>query len=61
MRQELVARLEAQAKEIECCLEGNQCPLCSKSLLHNWHTIRGLPEELYLKTHRYGPTGIPPE
>ena len=23
---------------MECCLEGNQCPLCSKSLLHNRHT-----------------------
>ena len=39
MRQELVFGLEARAKEIECCLEGNQCPLCSKSLLHDWHTI----------------------
>ena len=39
MRQELDAGLEARAKEIECCLEGNQCPLCSKSLLHDRHTI----------------------
>ena len=39
MRQELVAGLEARAKQMECCLEGNQCPLCSTSLLHNRHTI----------------------
>ena len=38
-RQELVARLETRAKQMECCLEGNQCPLCSTSLLHNRHTI----------------------
>ena len=24
---------------MECCLEGNQCPLCSKSLLHDRHTM----------------------
>ena len=38
-RQELIIRLETRAKEIECCLEGNQCPLCSRSLLHDKHTI----------------------
>ena len=26
-------------KQIEACLEGNQCPLCLESLLHNLHTI----------------------
>ena len=27
MRQKLVARLETRAKQMECCSEGNQCPL----------------------------------
>ena len=26
-------------KQIEACLEGNQCPLCLERLLHNRHTI----------------------
>ena len=39
IRQELVTGLETLAKQMECCLEVNQCPLCSTSLLHNRHTI----------------------
>ena len=38
-RQEVVAGLEARAKQMECRLEGNKCPLCLASLLHNRHTI----------------------
>ena len=38
-REELTAELKVRVKQIEARLEGNQCPLCLESLLHNWHTI----------------------
>ena len=38
-RQDLIQGLEERAKQIEACLDGNTCPLCLKSLLHNRHTV----------------------
>ena len=38
-REELTTGMEVRAKQIESHLEGNQCPLCLESLLHNRHTI----------------------
>ena len=44
-REELTAGLEVWAKQMEFCLEGNKCPLCLESLLHNWHTIENCLED----------------
>ena len=44
-RQDLLQGLEERAKQIEFRLEGNQCPLCSKSLLHDRHTIEDCLED----------------
>ena len=44
-RQDLLQGLEERAKQIEFCLEGNQSPLCSKSLLHNRHTLENCLED----------------
>ena len=44
-RQDLLQGLEECTKQMEFCLEGNQCPLCSKSLLHDRHTIEHCLED----------------
>ena len=43
--QDLQQGLDERAKQIECRLEGNQCPLCSKSLLHDRHTLEDCLED----------------
>ena len=44
-RQELTEGLEAWAKQIGFCLDGNKCLLCSSSLLHNRHTMEDCLED----------------
>ena len=44
-RDELTTGLEAWAKQMEFCLQGNKCLLCSVSLLHNQHTIEDCLED----------------
>ena len=44
-RQKLTEGLEAWAKQIGFHLDGNKCPLCSSSLLHNRHTMEDCLED----------------
>ena len=45
MRQDLIQGLEERAKQIGFHLDWNQCPLCLKSLLHNWHMVEECLED----------------